>query len=181
MRKVFLPTERFNKDDCICFSPLGITRLSRKRISEIHCSAQVTHLNLHNGFIVHDDAYMNCGSRNFQGNEEVFVGGTIGCTFQGCLYLVNELGVSIVLPAVSSSNFLPVETIGYWRHFLKSGTGFATRKNIEIKESKEPFSAWKVAVLDKVLLYEGPEEADRLCLENGKKDAQVLHILSVTT
>ncbi|WCJ29873.1 hypothetical protein M5689_011476 [Euphorbia peplus] len=167
MRKIFLPTERFSEHDCICFSSLGITRLARKQNNMSQCNVQVSHLNLHTGLVVRDDAYLNYGGRNFQGNEEASVGEAIGCIFQGCLYLVNEFGISVVLPAVSlSSSFLPVETTGYWQQCFKSGARFTMRKTLQMKESKELFSAWKVEVLDKVLLYEGPEEADRLCLEN---------------
>ncbi|KAI3496011.1 hypothetical protein L1887_38361 [Cichorium endivia] len=38
---------------------------------------------------------------------------------------------------------------------------------VEVKGLKQPWPTWKIEVLDRVLLYEGYEEADHLCSENG--------------
>ncbi|KAK9272515.1 hypothetical protein L1049_002888 [Liquidambar formosana] len=170
MRKMFLPTERFNEDDFICFSPLGITRLIRKQHIKGKKSFQIVHSHLHVGSAVHDDKCLNSGCEmfNLQGGEETSVGEAVGCTFQGCFYLVTQGGLSVVLPSVSvSSNFLPIESIGYRHSSVSTGIGHQAGNSLEMKESNQLWSPWKIEVLDKVLLYEGPEEADHLCLENG--------------
>lgn len=173
VRNIFLPTDRFGADDCIFFSPLGITRLTKNHNIERQESAQIVHLDLHTDSAIHDDSCLNCGSEMFYlpGRKETSVGKAVGCTFQGCLYLVTEDGLSVVLPAVSvPSNFLPVETIGYRQSCMKTGVGCQERSNLEMRETKQPWSPWKVEILDRVILYEGPEEADRLCVENGENN-----------
>lgn len=178
MRHVFLPTERFSEDDCICFSPLGITRLTKRHGIKNQPNVLI-HLNLHMGLAVRDERCLDSGGKMFdlQGKEEASVGEAIGCTFHGCLYLVNKVGLAVVLPSVSfSSNFLPVETFGYRLHSFDKGARYPVKRTHQIRESKELFSAWKVEVLDRVLTFEGPEEADRLCLENGKKNIQAFQV-----
>jgi spatacsin len=92
---------------------------------------------------------------------------------------VTEVGLSVVLPSFSAtSDFLPVETIGYQQHLINTDIGWRARRMLEIRESIEPFSPWKVEVLDRVLLYDGPAEADHLCLTNGEMNVQVLQFLA---
>ncbi|GMI68630.1 hypothetical protein like AT4G39420 [Hibiscus trionum] len=169
MRKIFLPTDRYGDDDCIFFSPFGITRLIRRHNIKDHKSSQIVHFDLHTDSVVHDDRFLNSGSKkcSLQGRE-VSIGEAVGCTFQGCFYLVTDVGLSVVLPSVSvSSNLLPIETIGYQESGIGTGIGCQAINILQLEEPKMLLSHWKVEVLDRVLLYEGPEEADRLCLENG--------------
>ncbi|XP_028951098.2 uncharacterized protein [Malus domestica] len=169
MRKIFLPPQKFREYDPICFSPLGITRLVKNRNMMNPKGSHIVHLNLHAEFVVCDDNFLNtrCEMFYLQGREEAFVGEAVGCTFQGCFYLVTESGLSVVLPSVSvSSNFLPLEVIGCGQ-LTNSGTGDQVKSTREMKESQQPWSPWNVEILDRVHLYESAEEADRLCLENG--------------
>ncbi|XWS29439.1 hypothetical protein CRYUN_Cryun24cG0029700 [Craigia yunnanensis] len=170
MRKVFLPTDRYSDDDCICFSSFGITRLLKRHNFKDSKSSQVVHFDLHTNSVFYDDRCLNSGREksSLQGREEASIEEAVGCTFQGCLYLVTNGGLSVVLPSVSvSSNFLPLETIGYQQPSISTGIGRQANNTLGLEEPKMFWSSWKVEILDRVLLYEGPEEADRLCLENG--------------
>eukprot|EP00257_Ricinus_communis_P021930 XP_015581513.1 uncharacterized protein LOC8264038 isoform X1 [Ricinus communis] len=169
-RKVFLLSERFCQDDCMCFSPLGIIRLTKKDDSRNQRNLHVIHLNMNVGLGVHDDIGLDSRGKSLSclGKEEASIGEAIGCTFQGCLYLVNEVGLSVVLPSISfSSNFIPVETIGYRQHNFHTVNGISSKKELLKLRDQKSSSRLESEVLDRVLLYEGPEEADRLCLENG--------------
>lgn len=171
MRKIFLPSHRFSEEDTTCFSPLGITRLMKNHSLHNQRGSQIVHLNLHAESAVSDDSFLNTGCKKFylQGKEECFIGEAVGCTFQGCIYLVTEGGLSVVLPSISvSSNFLPVEVIGCRQLCVNAGIGYQVKDIRETKESKQPWSPWNVEIMDRVLLYESAEEADRLCLENGE-------------
>ncbi|XP_028112522.1 uncharacterized protein LOC114310657 isoform X1 [Camellia sinensis] len=161
VREIFLPTEKFNQDEHVYFSPFGVTRLIKKHRKEKR-DCQIVHSHLYVDSAVNDDRCIN-----IQG-WEAFVGEAVGCTFQGCLYLVTEGGVSVVLPSVSvSSNFLPVEAIGYLQSSISMGAGHQFVNLFGVNVLKQPWSPWKVEILDRALLYEGPEEADQLCFENG--------------
>ncbi|KAL2531339.1 hypothetical protein Adt_04690 [Abeliophyllum distichum] len=161
MRKVFLPPSGSNEDDVICFSPFGITRLM-KRCSCTGKSCEVVHSDLHFDFIANDDISYNVRGR------EASVKGAVGCNFHGFLYLVTEEGLSVVLPSLSvSSHFYPVEAIGYRLPSSTNSMKCQAGSLFETEGIKNIWAPWKVEILDKVLLYEGPEEADQLCLENG--------------
>ncbi|KAF8012156.1 hypothetical protein BT93_I0323 [Corymbia citriodora subsp. variegata] len=167
-RSVFLPMDGFKADDCICLSPLGITRLTKKHMSK-QDGCQIMHCNLQVDFVVCNDQCMNTKTKpfNLQASEGGFFGEAVGCTFQGCLYLVTQQGLSVVLPSTSvSPNRLP-KSIGYKFRSKNGGTLDEAGNRLGIEERYRLWSPWKLDVLDRVILYEGPRVADCLCLENG--------------
>ncbi|XP_042492983.1 uncharacterized protein LOC122072667 isoform X2 [Macadamia integrifolia] len=170
MRRIFLPMHGFNKDDSICFSPFGITRLIKNFSKEDEKAFKLFHTHLHVATAVQDDRDLNsqCRSSNGLGMEDVFAGEAVGCSFQGCFYLVTRDGLSVVLPSISvSSNVLPMQNALYWRPSARSGSGYLTECFLTGKECKDHWLPWRVEILDRVLLYEGPVEADHMCVENG--------------
>ncbi|XP_059307984.1 uncharacterized protein LOC132059394 [Lycium ferocissimum] len=162
-RKVFLAIDGSKEDGVVCFSPFGITRLVKGKYSEGNGKCRLIHSSLNVNMAINDDS-----SYNIQGWDAI-VDEAIGCSFHGCLYLVTKDGIAVVLPRLSlPSNFYPVEAIGYQQYSCYSaGSKYGVHKLHEFESTKRPFSPWKVEVLDKALLYEGPEIADQLCLENG--------------
>ncbi|KAL8476787.1 hypothetical protein ACS0TY_029186 [Phlomoides rotata] len=160
MRKAFLPHSGYSEDDVICCSPFGVTRLI-KRYSCEKKWYQVEHANLQLDFIVNDDLNYRMPGWEVSSFE------AIGCNFNGYLYLVTKNGLSVVLPSISiPSNFFPVEAIGY---SLPNSSSIKCEASdlMGVDGTKKPWSPWKVEVLDRVLLYEGPEVAEKLCLVNG--------------
>ncbi|KAF5204820.1 Spatacsin [Thalictrum thalictroides] len=179
LRKIFLPVEGCRKDDFICFSPFGITRLIKKRNLNNEKDFKIVHMNLHVALEVHDDRGVNSQSTKFSSldKEGTFIGEAVGCSFQGCLYLVTQDGFSVVLPSVSiSSNGIPVESFSYWRP--SSSTASGHQIDLTTYKDKVHWPLWKLEVLDRVLLYEGPEAADHLCSINGwdLKTARLRHL-----
>lgn len=171
MRKIFLPNLRFSEDASVSFSPLGITCLSKKQNVKNENVSQLVHFNLLAKLAIYDDSCLNSGYDlyHFNGKEEIFIGEALGCTFQGCFYIVRQDGLSVYLPSISlSPNFLPVEYIGYRQSIEDTWSSYLVKGNVEMKEPIVRCSPWKTEILDKVLLYESTEEADRLCLENGE-------------
>ncbi|PIA25431.1 hypothetical protein AQUCO_11400007v1 [Aquilegia coerulea] len=170
LRRVFIPVEGCGKDDSICFSPFGITRLIRKRNLNNEKEFKIVHKNLHVASEVHDDRSVNSQSTKFSSFEKegTYIGEAVGCSFQGCLYLVTQDGFSVVLPSVSiSSNGLPVESFSYWRPRSSTASGHQTVNFLATNKDKADWPLWKMEVLDRVLLYEGPEAADHMCSVNG--------------
>ncbi|KAK4356132.1 hypothetical protein RND71_025103 [Anisodus tanguticus] len=161
-RKVFLAIDGSKEDGVVCFSPFGITRLVKGKYSEGNGKCRLIHSSLNVNMTINDDSSYNIQS------WDAIVDEAIGCSFHGCLYLVTKDGIAVVLPRLSPpSNFYPVEAIGYQQYSCYSaGSKYGVHKLHEFESTKKPFSPWKVEVLDKALLYEGPEVADHLCLEN---------------
>ncbi|XP_076902084.1 uncharacterized protein LOC143556706 isoform X1 [Bidens hawaiensis] len=153
-RSIFLPPDKYSKDDVICLSPFGITRLRRNnKISRI----------------IHFSLHLNSGSNDDKGSNggrEVTIADAVGCMFHGCFYLVTDDSLSVVLPSISvASGCIPVEAIGFRQ--VNCSLMDQSVNLIEVKGLKQPWLTWKLEVLDRVLLYEGHEEADHLCSENG--------------
>lgn len=162
MRKAFIPPSGCSEDDVICCSHFGVTRLI-KRYSYEKKWCQVVHANLQLDLVVNDDTYHVTPAGKTSSNEAV------GCNFNGFLYLVTKKGLSVVLPSISvPQNLFPVEAIGYCLRNCSSSIKYGAGDLMGGGETKKPVSPWKVEVLDRVLLYEGPEVAENLCLENGK-------------
>lgn len=160
-RKLFLPTQRSEEGSVLCFSPFGIMRLVKERnkgrSSRIVCSS------LHVGSATLND--LNLNSKGWG----ISVGEAVGCTYEGCFYLVTEDGLSVVLPSISvSSSFFPVEAIGHRQKSVSTATASQAGILFESKGIKQQsFLPWKIELLDRLLLYEDSGEADRLCMENG--------------
>ncbi|KAG5412473.1 hypothetical protein IGI04_000040 [Brassica rapa subsp. trilocularis] len=166
MRKMFLSAEKLGSEDNLCFSPLGFTHFSRKHTKKEDQSCKVLHYSLQTHMTTRDDSYLNYDNRiSVQGAEETFVGESVGCSFQGFLYLVTCSGLSVFLPSISvTSNYPTVEAVEYLQPLQTTVMGCQGRDNLRTDESRIPL---QVEVLDRVILFEGPEAADRLCLENG--------------
>ncbi|XP_042024596.1 uncharacterized protein LOC121771783 isoform X2 [Salvia splendens] len=161
IRKAFIPPFGCSEDDAICCSQFGVTRLI-KRYSYEKRRCQVVHTNLQLDFVVNDDINYVMPTGETSSDEAV------GCNFNGCLYLLTRRGLSVVLPSISTTpNFFPVEAIGYHIPNCSSSIMYGAGDLMGTVRTKTPFSPWKVEVLDRVLLYEGLEVAEKLCLENG--------------
>lgn len=170
IRKLFIPFATNGVTDIICYSSFGVTRLVRRNSTK-HARNCIVHTNLYIESNFSDDNCLNRVNKTFdlQNEEKVVDEEAVGCVFQGCLYLVTRSAVSLVLPSVSlSSNF---HTMGSMSYQLTK-TSEADALNLQISlihdNSKHLGLPWQVAIIDRILLYEGPDEADRLCLENGK-------------
>ncbi|MQM01200.1 hypothetical protein Taro_033955, partial [Colocasia esculenta] len=164
-RRVFLPTNKFNVDDAVCFSPSGIIRLVRSSRNK----TQVVYTCLHAASSAFDERNLNNGlhSRWFSSfsKESVLDSEAIGCCLQGFLYLVTQEGLSVVLPSFSvSSNVMERESISCWQSQI---TGMCqTETTLRRKGFRDILRPWQLEVLDRTLLYEGAGEADELCSGN---------------
>lgn len=159
-RSILFPIGGFSEDDCLSFSTLGIIRLTKKQVSGQYVCKIVYH-NLRVDAEIKDDKCLNIETEviHLKENEESLVD-VVGCSFQGCLYLVMQTGLSVVIPSIlSSSKLLPSKSVRNqeYNHGISRSMGAVS-------------SQWIIEVLDRCILYEGPEVADRLCLENGKTD-----------
>ncbi|XP_074295549.1 uncharacterized protein LOC141623336 [Silene latifolia] len=162
-RRFFLPIARFDTADTICFSNLGITRLIRRKNLRSERS-YIAHTSLYIEPNCSDDKCLGLLNRTFdvQGVD----GDAIGCNFQGCLYLITRNAVSVVLPSVSVPlNFHRIHLMS--KNNESEGTVHNLQGSSMYNGTKPLVLPWQVAVLDRVILYEGPDEADRLCLQNN--------------
>lgn len=167
-RKMFLSAEKLGLDDNICFSPLGFTHFSRKHTKREDQSCKIFHYRLQMHMTARDDSHLNYDGNkiSIQGAEENLIEESIGCSFQGFLYLVTCSGLSVFLPSLSiTSNYPTVEAIEYLQPLQITVMGCQRRDDLRTGESRFP---WQVEVIDRVILFEGPEAADHLCSENGK-------------
>lgn len=171
LRRVFLPLDGYNMNDSICFSPFGITRLMRKLNGVLKPQgSKVVHTCLNVTSVLDErdlgGDQQTGGCLPFKGSS--FAEDVIGCCFYGSLYLVTKDGLFIVLPSVSTSpNIMPAASSRHWQPNSHSVVNLQA-EYLLVKNQPEELSPWKMNVLDRIILYEGPDEADNFCLGNGK-------------
>ncbi|KAL9229664.1 hypothetical protein vseg_005107 [Gypsophila vaccaria] len=164
-RKLFLPIKRFDRADTISFTPLGISRLIRKKSLRKERSC-ISHTSLYIESDCSDDNCLDLVNKTF--DVQSVDGDAIGCSFQGCLYVVTRNAISVVLPSVSlTSNFHPIHLMCGKALNTSEGAAHNLLSCFSFIEKKPIVSPWQVAVLERVILYEGPDEADHLCLQNN--------------
>ncbi|XP_072998646.1 uncharacterized protein [Typha latifolia] len=171
LRRVFLPVYRLKKEDFICFSPFGITRLVKNCKVNERKGYKIVHTELLIASTLLDEEDLTAywqNKRCYSAKESAFFGESIGCSFQGCLYLITQDGLFVVLPSVSvSSSVFPVDVIRYWQPSIATDSANQVKDLLSVNRSGEKWCPWQIEVLDRVLLFEGPEEAAHFCVLNG--------------
>ncbi|CAA7400661.1 unnamed protein product [Spirodela intermedia] len=156
-RRVFLPIDKYSTEDAISFSPFGITRLVRINKKE----TKIVHIGLQAATSAYDDSFLSEWVSSFS-KERSLGFEAIGCCFEGFLYIVTDEGLFVILPSLSiSSGAIVTTSIEY----CQTNTIQACQK--ETLYARDGFRPWQIEVLDRTLLYEGPDEADYVCWENG--------------
>ncbi|CAA6664133.1 unnamed protein product [Spirodela intermedia] len=156
-RRVFLPIDKYSMEDAISFSPFGITRLVRINKKE----TKIVHIGLQAATSAYDDSFLSEWVSSFS-KERSLGFEAIGCCFEGFLYIVTDEGLFVILPSLSiSSGAIVTTSIEY----CQTNTIQACQK--ETLYARDGFRPWQIEVLDRTLLYEGPDEADYVCWENG--------------
>uniref|UniRef100_A0A7N0TN62 Spatacsin C-terminal domain-containing protein n=1 Tax=Kalanchoe fedtschenkoi TaxID=63787 RepID=A0A7N0TN62_KALFE len=164
-RKVFLPAVKFSEFDHISVSPFGVTRLIKRRNIMGKNSLKIFHTSFQLNTVADDVEFCDSEFKSLRGSEGTVTDEAVGCVFQGCLYLLARDGLLVFLPKISlSPSFLPVEQMSSMQLNVNRDNQSQNKKLIG---TDEPWSQWKMEVLDRVLIYECPEEGDRLCLRNG--------------
>ena len=155
MRRVFLPLEKYSIDDAISFSSFGISRLVRLGREE----AKIQHIGLQSAPLAYDDCLLSSWTSSFL-KEKSLGSCARGCFFEGCLYVIMDEGLYVVLPSNPVSSGAPLYT-----SFEYSQSKEALYAGDECRSFFRP---WQIEILDRTLLYEGPDEADYFCLKTGK-------------
>lgn len=175
LRRVFLPSERYESGAIISLSPYGITKLVHpvdlmSTLKEFKVVQTPLHLP---GIILEDkglDANHKFTWRGYTQKERNFVGEVIGFCYQGCLYLVSKLALHVVLPPLSlSSSTTWSESQGRWWFTSTNATDvFSQYESVPSIDSKgAQCQQWQIEVLDRALVYDGLKEAEHLSSENG--------------
>ncbi|CAN6442246.1 unnamed protein product [Victoria cruziana] len=165
-RRVHLLAHQTVTVDAISLTSFGLTRLIKKSGK----SYSVTHSSLQISSTMSDDFLLGM---NFSSEASVnlekelsFNGQVIGCCFLGCLYLVTDGGLSVVLPSVSIPSDLTLESTRHWHPTVDSCCKRQEKDLLFVGGCKDQFRPWQMEVLDRTLVYEGPAEADYVCIEN---------------
>lgn len=169
-RRVFLPIDKYSVEDVISFSPFGITRLVRINKKE----TKVVHIGLQAATSTYDDSLLSKWASSFS-KERSLGFEAIGCCFEGFLYIVTDEGLFIILPSLSISSGAIVNMS---MEYCQPNNNQACQKETLYTRDRcmNPSRSWQMEVLDRTLLYEGPEEADYVCWENGEHKLSFWHL-----
>lgn len=175
LRRVFLPSERYESGAIISLSPYGITKLVHPvNLMSALKEFKIVQTPLHLPDIILEDRGLDSSHkftwRGYTQKEKKIVGEVIGFCDQGFLYLVSKLALHVVLPPLSlSSSTTWSESQGRWWFTSTYATDVFTQyesvPSIDRKEAQ--CQQWQIEVLDRALVYDGLKEAEHLTSENG--------------
>ncbi|KAG6556016.1 hypothetical protein Mapa_001956 [Marchantia paleacea] len=176
VRRVFLPCQRSESPVVVALSPYGVTALVRplENKGEVFTITQNV-LRILGGAVDERDLYEKV-KKKFGGRVEMrssYVGDTLAFCSQGSMYLVTATSLHVVLPplAVSWSQSAPLTLVPQeqeWPAINDSETQSRWDKlNMGIKSQGTMIQRWQSEVLDRALVWDGLEEAEVLCSENG--------------
>ncbi|GLJ32063.1 hypothetical protein SUGI_0645700 [Cryptomeria japonica] len=175
LRRVFLPSEQSDSDAIISLGPYGVTKLvhtsnlktAMKEFKVVHASLRLA------GVILEDrdlDANHKFTGSRYMGKEKRFLGEVIGFCSEGCLYMVSQSALHVVLPPLSVSPSVPRSSPR--GQLLSRGIDvfdFSTQYGIPLSVDCKgvPYQPWQIEVLDRALVFDGLKEAEHLSAENG--------------
>lgn len=165
-RRVLLPTEGCTVDDPISVSSFGVTRfVTCSNKSEV---SKLVHTCQHVSSVLDErDLGVSHSKVPYITRESNFLGKVIACCFQECIYLVTQDGLFVVLPLLLlSSNVFPTKTRSGFNS-RSASRQYDLEYSLCMEKSNNLWIPWQVEIIDRVILYEGPEQADSICLRNG--------------
>ncbi|KAG0476485.1 hypothetical protein HPP92_013326 [Vanilla planifolia] len=165
MRRVFFPPQYHGNGGSICFSAFGVTRLVSYYGEKGEVLNKIFHTNLYFSRAVDGRHLDDCFLYRSHSVIDCYVGECIGFSFKGLLYVVTQEGLFVVLPSFSySCNALSVES-------ERSSTAECEKYELSglltINEPEGFWKPWQIEIFDRTLSFEGPEEAENICLLNG--------------
>ncbi|BBN07122.1 spatacsin [Marchantia polymorpha subsp. ruderalis] len=176
VRRVFLPCQRSESPVIVALSPYGVTALVRplENKGDVFTITQNI-LRILGGAVDERDLYEKVRKKS-GGRVEMrssYVGDTLAFCSQGSMYLVTATSLHVVLPplAVSWSQSAPLTLVPQeqeWPAINDSETQSRWDElNMGMNSRGTMLQRWQSEVLDRALVWDGLEEAEVLCLENG--------------
>ncbi|WVZ99776.1 hypothetical protein U9M48_045026 [Paspalum notatum var. saurae] len=170
LRRILLPPRR-SQQEVISLSPLGLMRIFKGSMADGNEHVKIFHsgLSMYSSILAERDINVGFVDKRLPFKKDyAFAGDSVVCSFQGYLYLITQYGLSVVLPPVSVSSFSSHgDAIKFWQPGFAAGGACDALNLLSVDRSETSWKSWQIEVLDRVLLYEGPALADRLCCENG--------------
>lgn len=169
IRRVHLPPNHCSTEDYICFSSFGVTRLVGYYGTTGEKLYNFFHTDLHVSSTVLDERNLDdcCIYKRCLFKKDVFVGESIGFSFKGILYVVTQEGLFAILPSVSFPCIVSsVESTRHWKPSTACSK-YEMNNLLAANKPHELWRPWQMEIFDKTLSFEGPEEAEAICLDNG--------------
>ncbi|KAL3688215.1 hypothetical protein R1sor_014524 [Riccia sorocarpa] len=172
VRKIFLPGQRCESPVAMALNPYGVTALVRPldnndRVFTISQNS----LRIVGGALDERDLWQRT-KKNFE-TRSTYVGETLAFCSQGCLYLVTATSLHVVLPqlalslAQSAPAFIELQEPEWSTLYRSENQSGQNKLKNGAKEQATVIRRWQSEVLDRALVWDGLQEAEVLCSENG--------------
>ncbi|KAL2630311.1 hypothetical protein R1flu_014997 [Riccia fluitans] len=172
VRRIFLPGQPCESPVAMAVNAYGVTALVRPadKSGRVFTISQNS-LRIARGALDERDLCQRA-KKKFE-TRSTYVGETLAFSSQGCLYLVTATSLHVVLPplALSLAQSAPA-TLELQERKWSSVCGSETQSGWNkpersVKDQANVIRRWQSEVLDRALVWDGLEEAEVLCLENG--------------
>lgn len=174
LRNVFLPLNPKDSFVEMALNPHSITRLMVDFKNTSKFTVVQSELRIAGGSV--DEATLT--SRELSSVQERIIkqhryeGEVLSFASQGCLYLVTATALHVVLPPLALSSSKSGLAVGSEGSRWPNGTGiqmFSSKWDGMLPLLTRPHvQQWQAEVQVRSLIFDGPEETERLCDENGK-------------
>ncbi|PKA53792.1 hypothetical protein AXF42_Ash011271 [Apostasia shenzhenica] len=167
MRRIFFPLHHHSNDTSVCLSPFGITRLVSYCDKFRGRTFKIIHSDLHVASTFLDDRNLDDHLLSKISSEKD-VEESIGFSFEGFLYILTQKGLFVILPSVSiTRGTMSVHSTRHWQPSTAACSKYEIKGLLVVNEHQELWRPWQMEIFDRTLIYEGAEEAETICLENG--------------
>lgn len=173
LRKCLLPLSPNDSFVGMALNPYSITRLGVNYKNTSKCTIFQSELRIKGGSC--DEAMLTSGElvalkdrviKQHKYDQEV-----LSFASQGCLYLVTETALHVVLPPLAIPSSKSDLAVGPEDSRLRSDSGIKTFSSkwdgMWPLLSRPHVQQWQREVQVRSLIFDGPEETERLCAENG--------------
>jgi hypothetical protein len=163
LRKLFFPNKSSSGLLGMALSPYSITCAASNTSQEFILSQhglRVSHELL-------DDAQLNDKEGSLNSLSKFCAGKVLVFSSQGCLYIISQSGLHVVLPPVATRDQKLPGSKGH--RGVEKENGSNKWACLLPPESLKPAPRqWELEVLDRCLVFNSVKETEQLCLENGE-------------
>lgn len=166
LRRLFMPVQSSNTFLRISLNPYAVTRVARSSGREF--SLEQKELRVYGDPV--DEAQLREKDICSVHKQIIYTGDVLTFSSQGCLYIISVTALHVVLPPLASP---PPRALGREGPWWLTGSGSEMGASkwdclLPTDSSRPGIQQWQTEVLDRCLVYDSPEEAERLCVENGE-------------
>ena len=163
LRKLFFPSNSSSGLLGMALNPYSITCAASNTSQEFILSQNA--LRVSHGLL--DEVQVDDKEGSFNSLSKLCTGDVLVFSSQGCLYIISQSGLHVVLPPVAIRHHKLLRSMGHRGMGMENGSS-KWACLLPLESLKPTPRQWELEVLDRCLVFNSVKETEQLCLENGE-------------